>query len=78
MENFCRDMEYYEADNLNNLIRWAVYAYGYDNAECIDTNYAQLIERMAVTNWETSAYPRRKCFFRLWIIPPVSAENKIQ
>lgn len=51
-------MEYFNEDNLNSLIRWAVYAYGYEFDDCINTNYTQLTERLAVTDWETSAYPR--------------------
>lgn len=62
LQNFCRDMEYYPADNLNSLIRWAVYAYGYDFDDCLNMNYTQLTGRLAETDWETSAYPRCKVF----------------
>jgi len=59
---FCRDMTYYPADNLNSLIRWAVFVYGYDFDECINTNYTQLIGRLANTDWETSVYPRLRSY----------------
>lgn len=63
LENFCRDMTYYPTDNLNNLIRWAVYAYGYDsNAECINVNYDDLVEQLSDTNWETSNFPRLRAY----------------
>lgn len=62
LENFCRDMEYFNEDNLNSLIRWAVYAYGYEFDDCLNTNYTQLIGRLADTDWETSAYPRCNIF----------------
>lgn len=52
-------MEYYSGDNLNSLIRWAVYAYGYEFDDCLNTNYTQLTQRLSETNWEVSAYPRR-------------------
>lgn len=51
-------MEYYNEDNFNSLIRWAVYAHGYEFADCLNTNYTQLIGRLSDTNWETSVYPR--------------------
>jgi len=62
LQNFCRDMDYYGGDTLNSLIRWAIYAYGYDSDECIDTNYPHVIERLAETNWETSAVPRLRMY----------------
>ncbi|KAJ6649961.1 Thymus-specific serine protease [Pseudolycoriella hygida] len=60
--SFCRDMQYYPADNLNNLIRWAVYVHGYEFEDCLNTNYTQLIGRLADTNWETSVYPRLRMY----------------
>lgn len=62
LQNFCRDMNYYAGDTLNSLIRWAVYVYGFDFQDCIDTNYPDLIERLSVTDWEESPYPRRNIF----------------
>jgi len=62
LENFCRDMDYFPADTLNSLIRWAVYAYGFDNVDCINTNYPQLIGRLADTDWEGTEYSRLRVF----------------
>jgi len=62
LQNFCRDMEYYNEDNLNSLIRWAVYAYGYEFDDCLNTNYTQLTDRLAETDWEASAYPRLRAY----------------
>lgn len=59
MENFCRDINYYPEDPLNSLIRWAVYAYGFDFEDCINTNYPQLIAGLSVESGE-SYYARRK------------------
>lgn len=65
-------MQYDIADNLNNLIRWAVYAHGYEFDDCLNTNYTELASRLANTDWETSAYPRRNAFFFIY---QISAEN---
>jgi len=62
LQNFCRDMDYFGQDTLNSLIRWAVYAYGFEFDDCIDTNYPQLIGRLAETDWEASAYPRLRMY----------------
>jgi len=59
---FCRDMQYYPADNLNNLIRWALHVYGYEFDECVDTDYDRLITRLSETDWETSVYPRLRAY----------------
>lgn len=62
LQNFCRDMEYYNEDNLNSLIRWAVYAYGYDFEDCITVDYEEVVERLANTNWETQVYQRLRSY----------------
>lgn len=65
-------MEYYNEDNLNSLIRWAVYAYGYDFEDCITVDYEEVVERLANTNWETQVYQRRNIF---QLIHPSPTEN---
>jgi len=60
--NFCRDMDYYDADPLNSMIRWAVYAYGFDFQDCINTNYPDLVDLLAVTDWEESTFPRLRAY----------------
>jgi serine protease 16 len=62
VENFCRDMNFYPGDTLNSMIRWAVYAYGFEFDDCIDTNYPQLIERLAETDWEDHPEPRLRAY----------------
>jgi len=62
LDNFCRDMNYYYADPLNSLIRWAIYAYGYDFQDCINSDYNELAALLAETDWEASAYPRLRAY----------------
>jgi serine protease 16 len=59
---FCRDIEFYDHDTLNSLIRWAVYVYGFDDGECIDTNYPDLIGRLALTPWDGTNYDRLRSY----------------
>jgi len=65
LQNFCRDMEFYPADTLNSLIRWAVYIYSYDNVECINAHYPTIVDRLAETNWDVTPYARARAFFYL-------------
>jgi len=62
LENFCRDMNYYEGDTFNSLIRWAVYAYGNPNGDCIHTNYNELIGLLTETNWDAQTFPQQRAF----------------
>jgi serine protease 16 len=62
LENFCRDMNYFAGDTLNSLIRWAVYAYGFEFDDCINTNYRDLIERISSTEWEGDDFDRTRVY----------------
>lgn len=62
LTNFCNDMNFFEADTLNSLIRWIEYVYG-GSPDCVNINYADTISDLQVTNWGNPSYPgqtRRK------------------
>jgi len=62
IQSFCRDMNYYSEDTLNSLIRWAVYVYGFEFDDCINTNYPQLVGELAETDWAENSYPRLRIY----------------
>ncbi|KAG4071866.1 hypothetical protein HA402_006027 [Bradysia odoriphaga] len=57
LENFCRDMSYYNEDTLNSLIRWVLYVY--DGPECYNIDYEEYIEELTQTNWDARFASRR-------------------
>jgi len=65
LANLCRDVDFYPNDPLNSLIRWAIYAYSYDDVECLNISYPYLIGQLGVTNWTETNYPDTRSKFYL-------------